>query len=70
MNHEPHRRRQVLSGLVTALLIAASTAAAAHDFKLGALRIDHPYATPTPPGWPTERPTCGASATPATRPTA
>ena len=22
----------------------------AHDFKLGALRIDHPYATPTPPG--------------------
>ena len=24
--------------------------ARAHDFRAGALRIDHPYATPTPPG--------------------
>ena len=31
-------------------LAAACSAAQAHDFKLGPLRIDHPYATPTPAG--------------------
>jgi copper(I)-binding protein len=38
--------------LVAALLLAAAlpAPALAHDFRLGALRIDHPYATPTPPG--------------------
>jgi hypothetical protein len=34
------------------LIMLASQArpARAHDFRLGALRIDHPYATPTPSG--------------------
>lgn len=38
--------------LVALLLLAAAwpAPAPAHDFRLGALRIDHPYATPTPPG--------------------
>ncbi len=56
-----HRTRRLHTmGLRRALcralaLAAASTAvlavpAAAHDFKLGPLRIDHPYAIPTPPG--------------------
>jgi periplasmic copper chaperone A len=35
---------------LAAALCAFSTLAAAHDFKLGPLRIDHPYATPTPTG--------------------
>ncbi len=35
---------------LAALLSALMPCASAHDFKLGALRIDHPYATPTPPG--------------------
>lgn len=39
------------------LLLAAAAlwagAAAAHDFKAGELRIDHPYATPTRPGMTT-----------------
>jgi copper(I)-binding protein len=34
------------SGLIA--LAAFSGPASAHDFKLGPLRIDHPYATPTP----------------------
>jgi copper(I)-binding protein len=37
-------RRTVLG----ALLGAVSAAAQAHDFKLGAIEIDHPYAPPTP----------------------
>ena len=38
--------------LQAVLLIATGLAlpAQAHDFKLGALRIDHPYALPTPQG--------------------
>jgi len=38
--------------LLTVLVLTAtlSSTALAHDFKLGALRIDHPYAMPTPPG--------------------
>lgn len=47
-----HRRRFRL-GIATLLLVAFAACVgpvAAHDFKLGPLRIDHPYATPTPPG--------------------
>ena len=38
--------------IAAALVVLGSLAhpAIAHDFKLGPLRIDHPYATPTPPG--------------------
>jgi periplasmic copper chaperone A len=39
--------RRLLAALVAACLALPSWA---HDYKLGALRIDHPYATPTPPG--------------------
>ena len=35
---------------LAALAATGSGPAAAHDFKLGPLRVDHPYATPTPPG--------------------
>lgn len=42
------RRHLLLSSL--ALLAGWCAPALAHDFKLGALRIDHPYATPTPAG--------------------
>ena len=35
---------------ITALLVMACGTALAHDFKAGALVIDHPYATPTSPG--------------------
>lgn len=44
----PPRRRHALALIVA--LAATAPAAQAHDFKLGPLRIDHPYATPTPPG--------------------
>lgn len=37
-------------GLAAWVLAAYTSPAAAHDFKLGPLRIEHPYATPTPPG--------------------
>jgi copper(I)-binding protein len=37
------------AALATALALALAPAHA-HDFKLGPLRIDHPYATPTPAG--------------------
>jgi copper(I)-binding protein len=32
------------------MLVVLCGPVAAHDFKLGPLRIDHPYATPTPAG--------------------
>jgi hypothetical protein len=38
------------AGLGALALAALASSAAAHDFKLGPLRIDHPYATPTPAG--------------------
>lgn len=47
---KPRRRRQALLGLAAIWLIAISGPGTAHDFKLGPLRIDHPYALPTPPG--------------------
>jgi copper(I)-binding protein len=41
-------------GCLLAVTVSAGTllapSVAAHDFRLGPLRIDHPYATPTPPG--------------------
>jgi copper(I)-binding protein len=53
MNPDQCRRRYVLSSLMALGLVACaafSGPAFAHDFKLGPLRIDHPYATPTPSG--------------------
>lgn len=50
MNPNQSRRRSIRSGLVASLLITLGVSVCAHDFKLGPLRIDHPYATPTPPG--------------------
>jgi copper(I)-binding protein len=35
---------------VAALAIAVPSSAFAHDYTLGTLRIEHPYARPTPPG--------------------
>lgn len=42
------RRTALLAATLAALVAAVPVAA--HDFRLGALRIDHPYATPTPAG--------------------
>ncbi len=39
-----------IAAVAVAALVALASPAAAHDFKLGPLRIDHPYATPTPAG--------------------
>ncbi len=53
MNERYHHRRRSLFSVVPPVLAALAALggpAAAHDFKLGPLRIDHPYATPTPPG--------------------
>ena len=46
----PRSRRAWLAAMLVALGLATGLEAAAHDFKLGPLRIDHPYATPTPAG--------------------
>ncbi len=43
-------RRSLASMLAAMALVIAAWPSAAHDFKLGPLRIDHPYAIPTPPG--------------------
>jgi copper(I)-binding protein len=46
-------RRTLLSRAALAAALATALALPpvyAHDFKLGPLRIDHPYATPTPAG--------------------
>ncbi len=46
--HSVNRARWVvIAGLMAGL---HATGALAHDFKAGALRIDHPYATPSRPG--------------------
>jgi copper(I)-binding protein len=42
--------RRVALGLAASLSVALAGPVAAHDFRLGPLRIDHPYATPTPAG--------------------
>jgi hypothetical protein len=42
-----------MTSLATALCVVAACCAGpaiAHDYTLGSLRIDHPYARPTPPG--------------------
>jgi copper(I)-binding protein len=44
------------SGAIGACVVALSlvaTSALAHGYTLGALRIDHPWSRPTPPGAPT-----------------
>ena len=41
-----------LRSLLAVTLAAASIGAAAHDFKAGPIRIDHPYARATVPGQP------------------
>ncbi len=38
------------ASLAVCLHLCAAGQSAAHDFKLGPLRIDHPYAMPTPAG--------------------
>lgn len=45
MNHPAGWRRRTVMG---ALFGGLSLAVQAHDFKLGAIEIDHPYAPPTP----------------------
>lgn len=53
MNETPRLRRRALSRLsclAAWLFLPLAGTATAHDFKLGPLRIDHPYATPTPAG--------------------
>ncbi len=44
------RNRRRLSTALLAGLLTLSGLAAAHDYRLGALRIDHPYAIPAPAG--------------------
>jgi len=48
MSRDCTRRRALQLGL--AMLASQALPARAHDYKLGALRIDHPYAVPTPAG--------------------
>lgn len=49
--NETHRpRHRTVSHLVASLFLTFTGGAMAHDFRLGPLRIDHPYATPAPPG--------------------
>jgi copper(I)-binding protein len=53
MSLDQRCRRRFLSSLAAVGLVAFALLgkpASAHDFRLGPLRIDHPYATPTPPG--------------------
>ena len=42
--------------LSAAILGLSSASAAAHEFKLGSLEIDHPYARATPPNAPVSGP--------------
>ncbi len=46
----PYITRRAAAAGPAALLSALAPLASAHDFRLGPLRTDHPYATPTPPG--------------------
>lgn len=50
MNKSLRLQRRAVPCLAAWLCLALAGTAAAHDFKLGPLRIDHPYATPTPAG--------------------
>jgi hypothetical protein len=40
----------VLASATMVICVAQAAPVQAHDFRLGALRVDHPYATPTPAG--------------------
>ena len=50
MTFESKLRRLALSGVAATMFVGLCGPVAAHDFRLGPLRIDHPYATPTPTG--------------------
>jgi hypothetical protein len=50
MNETLRLRRRALSRLAAWLLLPLAATVTAHDFKLGPLLIDHPYAMPTPAG--------------------
>lgn len=50
MNHTSCHRRLPRSGLAALSLAVLGGTAAAHDFKLGPLRIDHPYGISTSAG--------------------
>jgi copper(I)-binding protein len=50
MNPPSHRRRLLLLTLAGSAVSLQTPSVEAHDFRLGPLRIEHPYATPTPPG--------------------
>ena len=43
-------RKSVFSAVAAATLFASCFSANAHDFKVGNLKIDHPWARPTPAG--------------------
>jgi len=45
--------KPLLTAATLALALALTTAAHAHEFKLGAIKIGHPYARVTAPGQPT-----------------
>ena len=49
-NHPPVHRRRVLAAMACVSLGSLSSSVSAHDFTLGAIEIDHPYAPPTPSG--------------------
>jgi copper(I)-binding protein len=70
MNETPRLRRRALSRLsclAAWLFLPLAGTATAHDFKLGPLRIDHPYATPTPAGARTGAAYLVGATTPAAR---
>ena len=50
MTHATRLRQRALAALGAACLALMAGPLAAHDFKLGPLLIDHPYATPSPTG--------------------
>jgi copper(I)-binding protein len=43
-------RRTFLLAFTGSAVLLPAPSVEAHDFRLGALRIEHPYATPSPPG--------------------
>jgi hypothetical protein len=50
MTLESLQQGGALRAFAASLLFAVAAPVVAHDFRLGPLRIDHPYATPTPSG--------------------
>lgn len=43
-------KRRIAGLVVLVCMLAIGSPSWAHDYRVGALRIVHPYATPTPPG--------------------